>query len=566
MPINLSGLFSQIDNHGSNAGNVSAGQQTGKSGSVSGQSHAREASGQACVASGQEALGEGAVNSGIKMLKDMLAGDTFSGKVMNMQDNNILLQMSGGKSLLAHLSDGANIRIGQNLTFMVESNTDSNILLKPLMPNDQQAVLINKALDGAQLPVTDLNINIVKELIRLNMPLNADTLSEMVKNANKFPDANINTLANLMRLEMPVTAENIAQFEAYKNYEHSINSELNNLSDGLASLIAGLADAKNSGTGAGIGIFQDMVELFYGEETADGAMGSAFLNSVFSEDTLNNLAKTLEDAAKNNAGNADNELNSAASGNAAESLNKLAESLKSGNMSVKDFFSDFLFILKNNPELNGTLKDLLGSKDMNALIKHMVDETLKLNPSDVAKEDGINNYYKRVKSIIEKAEEKASKSDGSQAVMKDMQSIKSNIDFMNDLNRNMTYFQMPIKFSESAANGELYVFTNKKALAACSDNVSALLHLDMDNLGPIDIYVKLSGKNVSTNFCLESEELLNFVYSNIDKLNARLEALGYDTKFEMKVAQENDKFDFVEGFVEKDVKAPAMQYILDVKA
>lgn len=562
MSINLSGLFSQVNN---NVGNVAAGQQTGQSGFVTGQS-------QSGAVSGQEAsrAGEGTYNSGLKMLKDMLAGDTFSGKVMDVQDNNILLQMSNGRSLLAHLSEGANIQRGQNLTFMVESNTDSNIVLKPLMPNQQQAVLINKALDGAQLPVTDSNINIVKELIRLNMPLNADTLSEMVKNANKFPDADINTLANLLRLEMPVTAENIAQFEAYKSYEHSITGELNNLSGELAKLIAGLTDSNNSGAGADMGIFGDIVELFYGEGAADGSMGSASLNSAFSEDTISNIARALEDAAKDSNKNIDNnDLNGGAvMERAAEDLNKLAESLKSGNMSVKDFLSDFSSILKNNPGLKENLKELLSSKDMNDLIKQMVDETLKLNPSDVAKEDGISNYYKRVKSIIEKAEDKASKSNGAQSVMKDMQSIKSNIDFMNDLNRNMTYFQMPIKFSESDANGELYVFTNKKALAAGSDNISALLHLDMDNLGPIDIYVKLAGKNVSTNFCLESEELLDFVYSNIDKLNARLEALGYDTKFEMKVAQGNDKFDFVDDFLEKDVKAqaPVMQYILDVKA
>ncbi len=562
MSINLSGFFSQVNN---NVGNVAAGQQTGQSGFVTGQS-------QSGAVSGQEAsgAGEGTYNSGLKMLKDMLAGDIFSGKVMDVQDNNILLQMSNGRSLPAHLSEGANIQRGQNLTFMVESNTDSNIVLKPLMPNQQQAVLINKALDGAQFPVTDSNINIVKELIRLNMPLNADTLSEMVKNANKFPDTDINTLANLLRLEMPVTAENIAQFEAYKSYEHSITGELNNLSGELAKLIAGLTDSNNSGAGADMGIFGDIVELFYGEGAADGSMGSASLNSAFSDDTINNIARALEDAAKDSNKNIDNnDLNSGAvMERAAEDLNKLAESLKSGNMSLKDFLSDFSSILKNNPGLKENLKELLSSKDMNDLIKQMVDETLKLNPSDVAKEDGISNYYNRVKSIIEKAEDKASKSNGAQSVMKDMQSIKSNIDFMNDLNRNMTYFQMPIKFSESDANGELYVFTNKKALAAGSDNISALLHLDMDNLGPIDIYVKLAGKNVSTNFCLESEELLDFVYSNIDKLNARLEALGYDTKFEMKVAQGNDKFDFVDDFLEKDVKvqAPVMQYILDVKA
>ena len=85
--------------------------------------------------------------------------------------------------------------------------------------------------------------------------------------------------------------------------------------------------------------------------------------------------------------------------------------------------------------------------------------------------------------------------------------------------------------------GELYVFTNKKNLAGKTDNISAMLHLDMDNLKSMDIYVNLSGgNNVSTNFVLETEELLDFVYQHIDRLNARLEKLGYNTHFEMKVA------------------------------
>jgi hypothetical protein len=138
---------------------------------------------------------------------------------------------------------------------------------------------------------------------------------------------------------------------------------------------------------------------------------------------------------------------------------------------------------------------------------------------------------------------------------------------MNDLNKNMTYFQMPVHFKHSNGDGELYVFTNKKALSNNSDSVSAMLHLDMDNLGPMDIYVKMTGKNVSTNFCLESEELLDFVYSNIDKLNARLEALGYSTKFEMNVTEKEKQFDFVDNFVEKDIPAKATsQYVLDIKA
>ena len=95
-----------------------------------------------------------------------------------------------------------------------------------------------------------------------------------------------------------------------------------------------------------------------------------------------------------------------------------------------------------------------------------------------------------------------------------------------------------------------------------------MLHLDMEHLGPIDVYVKLNKKNVSTNFVLESEELLDFVYAHIDELNRRLEQLGYSAHFEMKVSENvKDEFNFVNDFVGGDIHPENNgQYILDIKA
>lgn len=138
---------------------------------------------------------------------------------------------------------------------------------------------------------------------------------------------------------------------------------------------------------------------------------------------------------------------------------------------------------------------------------------------------------------------------------------------MNDLNKNMTFFQMPLKFSDSEGNGDLYVFTNKKSLANNPDEVSAMLHLDMPNLGPVDIYVKLNHTNVSTNFILETEELLDFVYVHIDELNERLKQLGYSTHFEMTLSNKENDFDFNTDFIEKDVHSDnGGQYVFDIKA
>ena len=543
MPLNLSGLINQFNN--TQKTNVKSAKNSQSTHSAN-QSHA------ASSASVTENTAT-SNSAGLQMLKDMLAGETFTGKVNGMQDGNVILQLPDGKELLAKLLGDTALQAGQSLTFMVEQNNGSFISIKPLMQNEQQAVLINKALDAAGFPATDTNINIVKELLNLNMAINTETLMDMVKNVSKYPDANINTIANLQRLNIPVTPENITQFEAYKNYEHSVLGQLKSIGSDINQMFTQLGNDTfiHNEKAATADTLQSFVNILYGTDNAENAeLPSQSVNSVLNEDQLNNLKNMLSELSEGEGAN-------------------ILKSLNNNELTVKSLMDSLTSLIKDNPAVGNNLSKLLNSKEFTTLVNSMINETLKISPSEIAKEDTIKDYYKQVREIIDKAEN-ISANDENSPLMKDMQSLKSNIDFMNDLNRNMTYFQMPIKFSESDSNGELYVFTNKRALAAGSDNVSALLHLDMDNLGPIDIYVRLAGKNVSTNFCLESEELLDFVYANIDKLNKRLEELGYSTKFEMKLADDTAKFDFVNNFVENRPATATIpvsqQYVFDTKA
>ena len=108
-----------------------------------------------------------------------------------------------------------------------------------------------------------------------------------------------------------------------------------------------------------------------------------------------------------------------------------------------------------------------------------------------------------------------------------MQNLQQNISFLNQLNDLYTYVQLPLKMMDQDAHGELYVYTNKRKLAAREGEVSALLHLDMAHLGPVDVYVQLKENQVSTRFYLPDEEMLDFIAAHMDMLNARLEKRGY---------------------------------------
>lgn len=487
--------------------------------------------------------------AGIKFLNSLMSGDTFTGFVNRVKGDTAFIMLNNGAEVSAKLSQGVSVGVGQNVTFMVEDNSSGKISIKPVLANEQQAVVIDKALEAAGLSPTSDNINIVKELLSLGMPIDADNLNQMVKNSIRFPEADINTLANLQRLDIPVTADNIKEFQLYGEFNGHIESSLSDMEAGIIdSFINGINDNIDNAD-----------NISNAMQNADKIISTLY-EGLDNENIDSSLVKNaLSDEAVN-------ELNQLINSSVDDKFT--ADDIK--NLSVRELINKLTELSSTDNKEN--IKDIFNSKSFKELIHAAINDTMKLTPKDVAEgEATVSSYYKRIRKNVENIENSI-KSNGEMSessLSKSLSDIKSNIDFMNDLNKNMTYFQMPIKFSESEGNGELYVFTNKKKIASNADNISAMLHLDMDNLKSMDIYVNLSkGNNVSTNFVLETEELLDFVYQHIDKLNERLEQLGYKTHFEMKVAADsNDRLDFVKDFVQKDIHpASGGQYIFDAKA
>nr|MCR4587441.1 flagellar hook-length control protein FliK [Lachnospiraceae bacterium] len=134
-------------------------------------------------------------------------------------------------------------------------------------------------------------------------------------------------------------------------------------------------------------------------------------------------------------------------------------------------------------------------------------------------------------------------------VQSTIQNLQNNIHFMNDMNHVFSYIQIPLKNMGQGAQGELYVYSGGKNHFSEDGNISALLHLDMPHLGPMDVYVALTGRtNVNTNFYLADESSLDLIAEHIDELSARLEKKGYTMNAE---------------FVNRTDEKPMMQEIIE---
>ena len=208
--------------------------------------------------------------------------------------------------------------------------------------------------------------------------------------------------------------------------------------------------------------------------------------------------------------------------------------VKNGNLPLNELFTALKAELAGkDAAVAGKLWD---NQAFSKLMTKQLQSAWLLDPAEVENGKNVTDFYNRINQQVNSVISSMSQSLAESSVLsQSLQQFQENVDFLNNLNQFMPYVQLPLKMNGHSATGDLIVYADKKSLAAGKDTVSAALHLDMQHLGMVDVFVKMQDKNVTTDFCLENEDTLNFIAEHIDMLSERLERRGYNLNTQMKV-------------------------------
>lgn len=239
-----------------------------------------------------------------------------------------------------------------------------------------------------------------------------------------------------------------------------------------------------------------------------------------------------------------------------------------GTKSAAGMLNDLRELLDSKlPVDRGSLDRLITSGEFKAVVRDTLERQWTIRPEELTGSDKINKLYSKLEGHIDRIGDVLRATGQENAnFAQTAADIRGNVEFMNQINQAYTYVQIPLKMSGQTASGELYVYTNKKALAEGDRELTAFLHLDMDNLGPTDISVKLLNREVSTNFYLENDAAYDLIRAHLPILEERLRAKGYNCK--VSVVNENRHVNFVEDFLKKDQPSAGQlhRYSFDMRA
>ncbi|MBQ1801728.1 MAG: flagellar hook-length control protein FliK [Lachnobacterium sp.] len=224
--------------------------------------------------------------------------------------------------------------------------------------------------------------------------------------------------------------------------------------------------------------------------------------------------------------------------------------------------------LMNNPAVSE--KDILSlilSKEYKGFVESIIKEQWLIEPEQLKENGKITQLYKKLDYQITQIEELVNAvSQNKTALMSTISEIRGNLDFMNQVNNIYNYVQIPLKMTKQDVNGELYLYTNRKNLKEKKGELSAFLHLELDNLGTTDVSIKLKDKNLKTNFFVEDDTSYDLIFANLPMLLSKLNKLGYACTLE--VVNEKKKINFVEDFLKKDLPTagPVKRFSFDMRA
>ncbi len=488
---------------------------------------------------------------------------------------------------------------------------------------------IDQALEEAGLPKSARNSDVVRSLLMNQQSISRENLLSSIRLCATYPDADVNSVITLRRLGLPLTPENLAQFEQYENNDHSLLDHFAQITDSIGNLMnaIGTQVPRLSGQTAGqllnLALSSSLTPEEQALKEAQAAASEAQTEAAAQEGEGSDAPETAEKAPANAADAAlseETEVSSspfsrmkqifssltdgASAAKAALSETGLAKDYKvpfiheqvgfSLSPEEREAFHSFLSDLPLPEELTTSLQEgtlttrdfltavrqalprmsseqaagLLSSPAFQRLVKDQFLSNWTLSPEKLKQKGAVEELYQQISSQVDKLSHFSQDVFGKnlfENLQQQTTQTSQNLNFMKLLNDTYQYVQLPVKLQQQNAHGDLYVMTRKESLRRHPDSLKALLHLDMDHLGSLDIHIIRENTSITTKFFVDEKDTLQLLEKNINLLQDALNEQGFSFSSEFSMKEKD--FNLVNDFMNAEAPVGTIaRYNFDLRA
>jgi len=345
-----------------------------------------------------------------------------------------------------------------------------------------------------------------------------------------------------LKNQLPITGETVYKMDGFLSESKSILSNMDIIMNELISA------EKSPAT-------DEILRIFTGEEgfsTSENAQLKPEISAnILTEGSEAQPAISAEGAASQTAQNAKTLPTDNLSQAQRQELLKLAEEfLVGGEKPDREAFFSKLNMLsekgefatreqavkfigesfENRPEilrqLNGNFERSVSEENNTAAKVENIFRKFKLNPE----ENNIEKLEQTLNEIKQKAGEAVKLMESMNSKLPDslakaLKDLNNNLEFINQL-RTCVYVPIPLNTPSGPAEGELYVFKDKRSKGKGGPAGSALIGLNTLNLGRVEAYMQKRENKLNLQFRLENMDINKVINSHAKTLMNLLDGAG----------------------------------------
>ncbi len=525
-------------------------------------------------------------------------GQVFSGEILNITAKDVTILLNNQQTINARLGEALELNIGQRLLFEVKENQGEQIFIRPLENGtaDGQNVAAEKALTANGFALTKRNYTIARQLMEAGMPLDKESMRKVMQQSMRLPEADIRQLIDMNRLGIPVNAVNVRQFAQYTVHQHQLTQAMQQVLDGLEQTLETGSETKDLEQLQTLN--RQLMDIFGWK--SDGMGTETVLPETMAGETNAAAPETLsvpeeteaevrqQAGLQEQAGSGQPETITDSNSPATERLflnglreqltemgipEEAAKELTDGGKEYGSIISQISDLIEQTGLISEqAAKNFFQSDHYRKLLKKGIQEQWLMKPDAMKEPKDIDRLYEKIyRQAAQMEESLASDGQSGRQFSEQSKNMRENLQFMQQLNQQFIFAQLPMKMSGQEANSELFVYANKKRLQQ-ADGVRVLLHLDMPNLGSTDILVRLKDKMLHASFTLADQTSVTVLAENMEDLTQKLEEKGFHFTNEVKVAEEQPKTKaqilpdpVVEEMLDQDLVTGVKRYTFDMR-
>lgn len=459
------------------------------------------------------------ISEAIKALPD----GEVKGTVLDVKNSIAKILTEDGQVVNGKLKFATQLNIGDIRQFIV-SNDGKGTTFFSIVPESSQKLAENNiktALMELGIKSSPENIDIAKELIKNNLPINKEQFQQISK-INVFLGNNENKLSSaifMLKNNIPITQSNANILSDFTSNSFKISNTLTQVQEQINSLPNGpLKEA--------------LLKIITTPENTNTqinqqAKGTALENTNAqghapnTTDTENPIDKNapLQKATTDNLGTIAEKMTTNQKGEIPPDGKPLQNLENKLNTLDKQSISLDKTLDKLPLETNTEFKEILSEKKLDTNLDLKWLDKFDLSKSTL---EDLDEYSKDINQKIENLIKELQKHDTpeSKTILENLTNAKDRLLFANNLKDNF-YVQIPINLNKNETV-ELMVYKDKNNKSSKKNGTSAIIGLDTANLGRFETFLEKEDSNLNFQFKLENKDIINLVKANINKLESLL--------------------------------------------